>query len=188
MRSNAGRVFATDAAPPQAPQAYHAGAAHPGQVVVQRSIVVGVAVCAALGGFAFELWRGGALRAADSADAGTAVRVAEPPVSATLLPGSGHLVHMPAHIYARVGRWHDAVLANEAAVKADDTYLSMCGRITGGVYPLGYVPHNHHFLWFAASMAGSSAVARAAALETAKRTDLQELMRQPGFAACRTTG
>jgi tetratricopeptide (TPR) repeat protein len=100
----------------------------------------------------------------------------------TLVPGSGHLVHMPAHIYARVGRWHDAVLANEAAVKADDTYLSMCGRNTGGVYPLGYVPHNHHFLWFAASMAGSSAVARAAALDTAKRTDLPELMRQPGFA------
>ena len=38
-----------------------------------------------------------------------------------LLPGSGHLVHMPAHIYARVGRWHDAVLANQKAIVADDS-------------------------------------------------------------------
>src|SRR5690606_14876664 len=46
----------------------------------------------------------------------------------------------------------------------------------------GYVPHNHHFLWFAASMEGDSAVAREAALHTAERTDLPELMRQEGFA------
>jgi tetratricopeptide (TPR) repeat protein len=101
----------------------------------------------------------------------------------TLIPGSGHLVHMPAHIYARVGRWYDAVLANQAAIRADDVYLSMCGRNVSGVYPLGYVPHNPHFLWFAASMAGASAIARDAALETAKRTDLPELMRQPGYAS-----
>jgi tetratricopeptide (TPR) repeat protein len=100
----------------------------------------------------------------------------------TLVPGSGHLVHMPAHIYARVGRWHDAVLANEAAVRADDAYLQMCGARVTGVYPLGYVPHNHHFLWFAASMAGSSEVARRAAAETARRVDDPKLMREPGFA------
>jgi len=100
-----------------------------------------------------------------------------------LIPGSGHLVHMPAHIYSRVGRWHDAVIANQRAIEADDAYLAMCRGNTGGVYPLGYVPHNHHFLWFAASMEGNSAIARSAALETAKRTDLPELMRQPGFAA-----
>jgi tetratricopeptide (TPR) repeat protein len=101
----------------------------------------------------------------------------------TLIPGSGHLVHMPAHIYARVGRWHDAVIANQVAIAADDAYLSACRGNATGVYPLGYVPHNHHFLWFAASMEGASAVAQAAAAETAKRTDLPELMRQPGFAA-----
>jgi tetratricopeptide (TPR) repeat protein len=100
----------------------------------------------------------------------------------TLVPGSGHLVHMPAHIYARVGRWQDAVVANQVAIQADDRYLAMCGGNTGGVYPLGYVPHNHHFLWFAASMAGNSKVAREAAAHTAERTDLPELMRQPGFA------
>ena len=79
----------------------------------------------------------------------------------TLIPGSGHLVHMPAHIYARVGRWHDAVIANQVAIKADDTYLSMCRGNYQGVYPLGYVPHNPHFLWFAASMEGAGRIARA---------------------------
>ncbi len=100
-----------------------------------------------------------------------------------LVPGSGHLVHMPSHIYARVGRWHDAVLANQLAISADDAYLSLCRGNTGGIYPLGYVPHNHHFLWFAASMEGSSRIAREAALHTAERTGDAELMRQPGFEA-----
>lgn len=100
----------------------------------------------------------------------------------TLVPGSGHLVHMPAHIYSRVGRWHDAVTANQRAIEADDAYLALCRGNTQGVYPLGYVPHNHHFLWFAASMEGNSALAQSAARTTAERTDLQELMRQDGFA------
>ena len=99
-----------------------------------------------------------------------------------LIPGSGHLVHMPAHIYSRVGRWHDAVIANQHAIAADDAYLSTCRGNAQGLYPLGYVPHNHHFLWFAASMEGASAIAKDAALQTAKRTNLQDLMRQPGFA------
>jgi len=101
----------------------------------------------------------------------------------TLIPASGHLVHMPAHIYSRVGRWHDAVLANQVAIKADADYLAICGKNAQGLYPLGYVPHNFHFLWFAASMEGASAVARAAAEETRKRTDIPELMRQPGLEA-----
>jgi tetratricopeptide (TPR) repeat protein len=100
-----------------------------------------------------------------------------------LIPGSGHLVHMPAHIYSRVGRWHDAVIANQVAIKADDTYLTLCSGNTGGLYSLGYVPHNHHFLWFAASMEGNSAIARAAALHTAERTSDEELLRKPGFEA-----
>src|SRR5688572_6671179 len=99
-----------------------------------------------------------------------------------LLPGSGHLVHMPAHIYARVGRWHDAVIANQKAIVADDTYLAIC-KPGPGVYPLGYVPHNHHFLWFAATMEGSSEIARAAAAHTGERTSDPQLMRTPGFEA-----
>jgi tetratricopeptide (TPR) repeat protein len=97
-----------------------------------------------------------------------------------LIPGSGHLVHMPAHIYARVGRWHDAVIANELAIRADDEYLAIC-RPGPGVYPLGYVPHNHHFLWFAATMIGDSETALAAARSTAERTNIPELMGLPGL-------
>jgi hypothetical protein len=100
----------------------------------------------------------------------------------TLIPGSGHLVHMPAHIYARVGRWNDAVIANQVAIEADQKYLTMCRGNYQGVYPLGYVPHNPHFLWFAASMQGSSRIAQQAARMTADRVNLPELMREPGFA------
>jgi hypothetical protein len=98
-----------------------------------------------------------------------------------LAPGSGHLVHMPAHIYTRVGRYNDAVIANQKAIAADDSYLATC-RPLPGVYPLGYVPHNHHFLWWASSMQGSSAAALAAAEETAKRSWIPELMRNPDLA------
>lgn len=100
----------------------------------------------------------------------------------TLIPGSGHLVHMPAHIYARVGRWQDAVLANQRAIEADNAYLAAC-RPGPGIYPLGYVPHNHHFLWFAATMAGNRATALAAAESTHQRTSDEELMRAPGLEA-----
>jgi tetratricopeptide (TPR) repeat protein len=99
-----------------------------------------------------------------------------------LLPGSGHLVHMPAHIYARVGRYHDAVIANQKAIVADDAYLAAC-RPGPGVYPLGYVPHNHHFLWFAATMEGASQIAIDAARTTGERTSDAKLMRTPGLEA-----
>jgi tetratricopeptide (TPR) repeat protein len=99
-----------------------------------------------------------------------------------LVPGSGHLVHMPAHIYARVGRWHDAVVANQKAIVADDAYLAIC-KPGPGVYPLGYVPHNHHFLWFAATMEGASAIALDAARATGEKTSDPALLRNPDFAA-----
>ncbi len=99
-----------------------------------------------------------------------------------LLPGSGHLVHMPAHIYARVGRYHDSVIANQKAILADDNYLAIC-KPGPGVYPLSYVPHNHHFLWFAATMEGASAIALDAARTTGEKTSDPQLMRTPGFEA-----
>ena len=68
------------------------------------------------------------------------------------------------------------------AITADDTYLAIC-KPGPGVYPLGYVPHNHHFLWFAATMEGSSEIARAAAAHTGERTSDPQLMRTPGFEA-----
>jgi len=99
---------------------------------------------------------------------------------AKLLPGSGHLVHMPAHIYTRVGRYHDAVVANQKAIAADDSYLATC-KPGVAVYPLAYVPHNHHFLWWASSMEGASANAIKAADETARRASVPELLRLPDF-------
>jgi tetratricopeptide (TPR) repeat protein len=99
-----------------------------------------------------------------------------------VLPGAGHLVHMPAHIYTRVGRYHDAMLANQNAIAADDAYLALC-RPAPGVYPLGYVPHNHHYLWWAASMQGASETALAAADETAKRAWIPELIREPALVS-----
>ena len=99
-----------------------------------------------------------------------------------LIPGSGHLVHMPSHIYARVGRWRDAAAVNRDAIKADDLYLAVC-RPQPGVYPLGYVPHNHHFLWFVSSMIGDRDTALDAAHATAERTSDPELMRAPGLTA-----
>jgi len=97
-----------------------------------------------------------------------------------LVPGSGHLVHMPAHIYTRVGRYHDAVIANENAIKSDDAYLAAC-RPAPGTYPLGYVPHNPHFLWWAASMEGAGAKALAAAELTRQRAEYPDLIGTPGF-------
>jgi tetratricopeptide (TPR) repeat protein len=91
-----------------------------------------------------------------------------------LAPGSGHLVHMPAHTYIRVGRYHDATLANFAASTADAAFLAVCGG-SNGVYPLGYVPHNWHFASMSASLHGSRTLALQAAEQTARRADMQQL-------------
>ncbi|MCK7526407.1 MAG: hypothetical protein MZV64_56820 [Ignavibacteriales bacterium] len=61
-----------------------------------------------------------------------------------LAPGAGHLVHMPAHIYIRVGKYHEGSLANMRAVKSDEEYINQCNQ--QGFYPLSYYPHNYHFL------------------------------------------
>ncbi|MCD9088148.1 hypothetical protein [Stenotrophomonas sp. SY1] len=89
---------------------------------------------------------------------------------AALAPGSGHLVHMPAHIYIRVGRYHDATLTNLAATTADKDFLAVC-RGSNGVYPLGYVPHNWHFAAMTTGLTGSRTLALQAAKQTAERAD-----------------
>jgi tetratricopeptide (TPR) repeat protein len=95
-----------------------------------------------------------------------------------LVPGSGHLVHMPSHIYIRVGRYHDAAVANQKAIAVDNDYITQCHA--QGIYPLAYMPHNHHFLWFAATMEGDSKLATEAAKNVAAMVDPQ-MMRQPGM-------
>ncbi|HSJ12768.1 MAG TPA: hypothetical protein VK939_00040 [Longimicrobiales bacterium] len=89
---------------------------------------------------------------------------------ASLMPGAGHLVHMPAHIYIRVGRWADAITANEHAVHTDESYIR--DQRPTGVYPLAYYPHNYHFLSFAATMAGRSGQAIQAARSLASQIDM----------------
>jgi tetratricopeptide (TPR) repeat protein len=89
---------------------------------------------------------------------------------AALAPGSGHLVHMPAHTYIRIGRYHDATLTNLAAGTADKTFLSFCHG-SNGVYPLGYVPHNWHFATMTAGLTGSRTLALEAAAQAAQRVD-----------------
>ncbi len=78
-----------------------------------------------------------------------------------LMPGAGHLVHMPSHIYYRVGRYLDALAANRAAVAVDETYLAESKAV--GIYPQGYYPHNIHFLLVSAQMAGDGKSAVTAA-------------------------
>jgi len=81
---------------------------------------------------------------------------------------AGHLVHMPSHIYIRTGRYHDAAIANQNAMKVDEDYIERCN--IQGIYPAAYYPHNIHFLWFAASMEGRSEVSLDAARKLVSKT------------------
>lgn len=74
---------------------------------------------------------------------------------AALMPGAGHIVHMPGHIYIRVGRYADAVRQNEHAVHADESLMMDMGSMNS-LYTGAYYPHNYHFMAFAATMAGMS--------------------------------
>lgn len=98
-------------------------------------------------------------------------------VLAELVPGSGHLVHMPAHIYWRVGRYNDASQANVRAAAVDEEYIAQCNA--QGFYPALYYPHNIHFLWAASSMEGRSAVAIEAARKVAANVRLEQIEEFP---------
>ncbi|HEY5569158.1 MAG TPA: hypothetical protein VIM81_18185 [Gammaproteobacteria bacterium] len=101
-----------------------------------------------------------------------------------LVPGSGHLVHMPAHIFWRVGRYHDAAEANVRAAAVDEAYIAQCNA--QGFYPALYYPHNIHFLWAAASMEGRSAVAIEAARKVAANVRLEQVDQFPAVEFFRT--
>lgn len=79
-----------------------------------------------------------------------------------LMPGAGHLVHMPAHIYIRLGKYHEAAERNAHAAHVDQEYL--VGRNMNGDYADGYYTHNLHFLWASLAMEGR----RAEALKVAR--------------------
>jgi tetratricopeptide (TPR) repeat protein len=83
------------------------------------------------------------------------------------IPGAGHLVHMPSHIYYRVGRYLDALKDNKTAVEVDEKYLTEANAPMG-VYRMGYYPHNVHFVMASAQMAGDGPTVIAAAEKLGK--------------------
>jgi tetratricopeptide (TPR) repeat protein len=97
---------------------------------------------------------------------------------ARLMPGVGHMVHMPAHIYIRVGRYADAAASNVHAIHTDETFIE--GQKPVSVYSLAYYPHNIHFLAFASTMSGRSAQAIEAARILKSKVNL-DVARQVGM-------
>ncbi len=82
---------------------------------------------------------------------------------APLTPDAGHLVHMPSHIYWRIGRYEDAAEINQRASESDERFFAWCRA--GAFYRAAYYPHNLHFLWAAAAAEGR----RDLALMTARK-------------------
>ena len=95
-----------------------------------------------------------------------------------LVPGAGHLIHMPSHIYIRTGDYHKGTLANISAVKMDSTYISACNA--QGAYPLAYFPHNYHFMAATATLEGNSKWAIEASTKVASYSN-KLLMKEPGW-------
>ena len=101
----------------------------------------------------------------------------------TLMPAAGHMVHMPGHIYQRVGRYADAIRSNELAIAADEDYITQCRA--QGLYPMAYYPHNIHFLWFSASSDGQSRKAIESGRSLAAKIDDETLKALPLLAGFR---
>jgi tetratricopeptide (TPR) repeat protein len=80
---------------------------------------------------------------------------------AALMPGAGHIVHMPAHVYYRLGLYRESLAANAEAIRVDESYLRLGAN--AGIYPESYFPHNIHFLLVSAQMAGDGKQTLAAA-------------------------
>ncbi len=97
---------------------------------------------------------------------------------ATSVPGAGHLVHMPSHIYINTGDYHSGTLANVASVRADSIYLAQNKK--RGTYGQLYYPHNYHFLAACAALEGRGALAIEASF---KMTNIIEeaFLGKPGF-------
>jgi tetratricopeptide (TPR) repeat protein len=87
----------------------------------------------------------------------------------SLAPDAGHLVHMPGHIYYRVGRYQDAAKVNVSAISADEAYFARCRP--GDFYRAAYYPHNIHFLWAAAATEGQSTEALSTARSLAAKVE-----------------
>lgn len=104
-------------------------------------------------------------------------------------PALGHLVHMPAHIYFRLGRYKDSIDVNVDAARADEAYLALAGD--DGIYRYGYYPHNVHFLLASAQLMGdvgmvmteSARLSRVLGVDIARELPwIQAIHAAPGFA------
>jgi tetratricopeptide (TPR) repeat protein len=95
----------------------------------------------------------------------------------SVMPGAGHLIHMPTHIYIRLGKWDVAADRNVHAVHADEQYISE--RQPTGVYPMAYYPHNYHMMWYALNMLGRSQDALKAAQGVVKNVPADVVRQAP---------
>jgi tetratricopeptide (TPR) repeat protein len=96
-----------------------------------------------------------------------------------LMPGAGHLVHMPAHIYMRLGLYDKVAERNEHAVATDQRYLAE--KKVEGLYPTHYYPHNIHFLWAALLMQGRSAEAFRTARDLVQAVPAKSVRDEPAL-------
>jgi tetratricopeptide (TPR) repeat protein len=97
----------------------------------------------------------------------------------SMMPGAGHLVHMPTHIYIKLGQWDLAAEHNAHAVHADESFISE--RHPTGAYPMGYYPHNFHVMWYALNMLGRSADAIQAAESIEEKVPPEVVRQVPPF-------
>lgn len=95
-----------------------------------------------------------------------------------MMPGAGHLVHMPSHILQRVGRYEEAAQANRLGAAADLAYLKKTAP--PDYYPM-YLVHNYQFLAFAAAMEGRSAEAISASRAARSAMPDAMLLSMPGL-------
>lgn len=97
------------------------------------------------------------------------------------VPGSGHLLHMPSHLYINIGEYHAGTIANEKAVVEDSLYVASCHM--AGIYPLGYYPHNWHFLAACTGLEGNGTRALEASKYMADYVVDEQFLRFPGFGS-----
>jgi tetratricopeptide (TPR) repeat protein len=96
----------------------------------------------------------------------------------TLVPGAGHLVHMPSHVYIRTGRYAEGSEANRKAIAVDTAYAA--SHHDRPIYAM-YVAHNFQFLWATSLMEGRSAESLQAARDMLQRVPLEMFKDMPGY-------
>lgn len=98
---------------------------------------------------------------------------------AALMPSAGHIVHMPSHLYYRIGRYRDSIKTNVKAIAADEAYFDVAGR--NGIYGYGYYPHNVHFALSSSQMAGDEERSHAMASKLGDLIPVDAALAVPAF-------